>query len=63
MVEKDGISSVREKFSHVNDENYYSDYSKITERDKTHIEEAAYKTLNDLMNSEIEFVANGGLMV
>lgn len=59
MVSSRGRTEIQGLFDSINDENYYEEYSKMSVKDKEHIEEDAYKILQDLVDEEIELVSKG----
>lgn len=63
MVMHQGKEAIQARYDEVTYQNYYEVYSKMSVRDKEHIEEDIYKVLQDLVDSEIEFIANDGLKV
>ena len=63
MVSLQGKEAIQLLYDKVDYKNYYADFSIMSERDKAHIEEDIYKVLQNLVNSEIDFIKEGGLKV
>lgn len=62
-ISKQGRDTIQARFDVVNYNNYYEEFSLMSDKDKIHIEEDIYKVLQDLINNEIDFIAEGGLKV
>lgn len=63
MVSRQGKEAIQSLYDKVDYKNYYADFSIMSERDKAHIEEDIYKVLQNLVDSEINFIKEGGLKV
>lgn len=62
-ITSQGKESIQSIFNNVNYKNYYTEHSIMSEKDRSHIEEDIYKVLQDLVDSEIAFIKDGGLRV
>lgn len=57
LVASRGKTEIQGLFDSINEDNYYEEHSKMSTKDKEHIEEDAYKILQDLVDKEIELVS------
>lgn len=62
-ISSQGKENVQAIFDRVDHKNYYQEYSIMSEKDKVHIDEDAYKGLQDLVDDEIAFIKEGRLRV